>query len=96
MKQVQISAQSEYADLIRNIFEHQSIDYYVLIPRTEGRNRDGRHEGTQVFPGTLMLAFVRVADDQVDSLLEKLAAFRDEKTAHRHLEAIVLPIDKQL
>lgn len=96
MKQVQVTVQSEYADLIREIFEQQEINYYVLIPRAEGRNRDGRHEGTQVFPGTLMLALVRVADDRVDSLLEKLREFRDEKAAHRHLEALVLPIDKQL
>lgn len=96
MKQVQVSVQSEYADLIREIFEQQEVDYYVLIPRTEGRNLDGRHEGTQVFPGTLMLALARVQDDRVDTLLEKLAEFRDEKTAHRHLEALVLPIDRQL
>lgn len=96
MKQVQVSVHSEYAELICDILEDQEIDHYVLIPRAEGRNNDGRHEGTQVFPGTLMLAFIRVPDDKVDALLEKLAEFRDEKKAHEHLEALVLPIERQL
>jgi hypothetical protein len=38
----------------------------------------------------------QVDSSQLEPLLRDLAAFRDERPAHAHLEALVLPVERRL
>ncbi len=96
MKLVQIQFHSEYAEAIEAILDDHGISAWLRIPRIEGRDVHGKHDGSQAFPGHLTLVQAVAADDGVDALLQALAAFRDRKPAHGHLTALVLPIEARV
>lgn len=96
MKELQISIHFEYAEHIEALLDEHEVAHYVVIPRAEGRDRDGRHDGSQVFPGTLTLVVAQLEDVAVDGVMEDLRSFRDAKSAHRHLEAAVIPVEQRL
>jgi len=37
-----------------------------------------------------------VPEEKIDALFEDLQAFRREKDAHQHLQALILPVERQL
>jgi hypothetical protein len=39
---------------------------------------------------------VQLKDEQIDRLFGDLEAFRKSKPAHRHLQAVVLPVERSL
>lgn len=94
MKLVVISVHFEYADVIEQIIDGHDVPHYFVFPRIEGRDNEGFHEGSQVHPGNLTAVHARMEDDAVDALLDDLQAFRVEKKAHRHLEAMVLDVQR--
>ena len=96
MKLVQVSFHFEYADSIDRIVEGRDVKHYVRYPQIVGYDREGKHDGSQVFPGNTAVVQAIVEDDAVDGLLEDLARFREAKRAHWHLEAIVLPVERRL
>lgn len=96
MKLVQITVHFEYADDIEAILDAQQIAHFVVYPMIEGKDTNGRHEGTQVHPGNLTVIQAQVEDDRVNSTFEKLRNFREARPSHKHLEALVLPIEKRL
>lgn len=96
MKFLHLTVRFEYADAVGRILDRHPVDHYVRIRRTEGRDRDGKHFGTQVFPGSVSVLQAQVPEDVLDELLEDLRAFRDESEAHAHLEAVVLPVERRL
>jgi hypothetical protein len=96
MKLVQVNFHFEYSDVIDDIVENNGVTQYVRHPRIVGYDSEGKHDGTQVFPGNTAVIQALVEDDRVDALLTKLAHFRAEKRAHQHLEAFVMPVERQL
>ncbi|MBS3733036.1 MAG: hypothetical protein KGY42_09020 [Desulfobacterales bacterium] len=96
MKFMHITFHFEYADNIEQILDRHEIENFVRYPMREGRDRDGKHYGTQVYPGSTTVVQAQVPDDQVADMLRDLKAFRDKKNSHRHLEALVLPIEQRL
>lgn len=96
MKLVQIMFHFEYADAIERIVDGHGITEYARYPMIEVRDLDGKHYGTQVHPGSGTVMQAVVGDDRVDALLADLAAFREQKPAHRHLQALVMPIERRL
>ncbi len=94
MKLVMVSVHFEYTDVIEAIIERHDVQHYLVYPRIDGRDSDGFHEGSQVHPGNLAALHVRVDDDAVDALLDDLQAFRVEKKAHNHLEALVVNVER--
>jgi hypothetical protein len=62
----------------------------------EGKDREGKHYGSQVFPGSVAVVQAQVGEDRLGAVLSDLEAFRDSKEVHKHLEALVLPIEKRL
>ncbi len=94
MKLVMVSVHFEYTDVIEEIIERHDVQHYLVYPRIEGRDSEGFHEGSQVHPGNLAALHVRVDDDAVDALLDDLQAFRVEKKAHNHLEAVVVNVER--
>ena len=96
MKFIHITVHFEYTDEIEARLDAADVDRYACYPGMEGRDTSGKLEGTQIFPGNITVLQAIVDDDQVDRILESLRQFRDERAGHRHLEAVVLPIERRL
>lgn len=96
MKLLLVTFQFQYADEIEALLTSHGAADRVRHPRISGRDRDGRHEGSQAFPGHMAAIQAFVAEDQVEALLTALRNFRDAKPAHAHLRAAVLPLERTL
>ena len=96
MKLVHIMVHFEFADRIAQILDRQGIGVFARYPMIEGKDNAGKHYGTQVFPGNVSVIQAQVIDSKIDDLLRDLRAFKKEKQAHHHLEAVVLPIERRL
>lgn len=96
MQLVQITFHFEFWERIEEILSRQDVPHFIHYPSMHGKDSEGRHYGTQVFPGSISVVQVRLEDDRVDDLLDELRRFREERDAHRHLDAIVLPVARTL
>lgn len=96
MKLVQISFRFEYTEMIERILDRHDLTDFVRHAMIQGRDCDGKHYGSQVFPGNMVVVQAQVPPDNIDALLDDLQRFREEKPAHRHLQALVLPIERRL
>jgi len=96
MKFVHISFRFEYTDHIEAILDRHDVSDYVRYPMVEGKGSDGKHFGTQVFPGSYYVVQARVEDDQLKALFEELDAFRLRKKAHEHLRAMAISVSDSL
>jgi hypothetical protein len=96
MKLLHVTLQFQYAEEIEGLLAERGVVDLVRHPRVAGRDRDGRHDGSQAFPGHMAAIQAFVPEGQVAPLLEDLRAFRDAKPAHAHLRAAVLSVDETL
>ncbi len=95
-KLVQIHVHFEYTEAIEGILDRHEIAEAVRYPMMDGRDRDGKHYGTQIFPGNVTVVQAVVDESGLDALFEDLERFRAAKAAHAHLQALVLPIERRL
>ncbi|MFW5738742.1 MAG: PG0541 family transporter-associated protein [Myxococcota bacterium] len=93
MKLMHITMEFQYADMIESILDEHDVCDYVRYPMMLGKDRQGKHHGSKVFPGNLSVLQALVHDEDVDSLLEDLRAFQIERNAHRHLRAVVVAVE---
>ncbi len=96
MKLVAITFHFEYTEAIEDILDRHGIADYVRFRMMEGKDAEGKHFGSQVFPGNSSVVHAQVPEDTLDAVLDELRRFRDAKPAHRHLQALVLPIERRL
>lgn len=96
MKLLHLSFHFEYGEMIESILDRHEVADYVRYSMVEGKDRDGKHFGTQVFPGNVTAIQAQVPDEKVDALLDDLQSFRQEKDAHRHLQALIIPVERRL
>ena len=96
MKLVHLSFQVQYADPVERLLERHRLKNWVRYGRIAGHDRDGRHDGSQAFPGNVTAVQVLVPDDRLDGLLDDLEDFRNAKRVHRHLVAAVMPVERSL
>ena len=96
MKLLYLSFHFEYAEIIDAILDRHGLSDYVRYSMVEGKDRDGKHFGTQVFPGNVTVIQAHIQEDKIDALFNDLQVFRKEKDAHRHLTALILPVERQL
>ena len=96
MKLMHITVHFEYSDSIEAILDDHDIRDYARYAMREGKDRDGKHYGTQVYPGNTTIFQAQVPDEKVEAIFRNLKAFKEAKSAHRHLEAIVLPVEQRL
>jgi hypothetical protein len=96
VKLVHVTFQFQYAEEIEALLATHGVVDLVRHPRIAGRDRDGRHDGSQAFPGHMAAIQALVPERRVASLLDDLRAFRDAKPAHAHLRAAVLSVDETL
>jgi hypothetical protein len=96
MKLLHVTFQFQFQEEIEAILMDNDIQHFVTLPMMEGRDETGRHEGSQVFPGNLTVIQAQIPDDMVNHVLNDLQSFRGEKDSQRHIQAMVLPVEKSL
>jgi hypothetical protein len=96
MKLLHLTYHFEFSDRIETILDAHDIQNYVRHTPVAAKDCDGRHYGSKVFPGHNALVQAQVPDAAAESLFEKLKAFKEEAEAHRHLNAVLLPVDDYL
>lgn len=96
MKLVRVVVHFEYGEAVEEILDRHGVEHFVRFPFMEGKDAEGKHFGTQVFPGSVSALDALVPEDALEPLLESLASFRDARAAHGHLEAYVLPVERRL
>ena len=96
MKFVHIAYHFEFTELVEKILDGCEITEYVRYPLVDGCDVDGKHFGTQVFPGNNAVIQALMAEEKVTGLLEALGRFREEKKAHEHLRAAVIGIERKI
>ncbi len=96
MKLVRIAVQVQYGDAVQGILADLGVPAWTRHERIGGRDVDGRHDGSQAFPGSMTALVARVPDDEVGPLLDALEEFRGARATHRHLEAYVVAVERSL
>ncbi len=94
MKLVHISFRFEYTDQVEEILDEEGVEDFVRYPMMEGLDQDGKHYGSQVFPGSVTVMQALVPDERLQGVLDRLQSFRERKKAHNHLRAAVLPVEQ--
>lgn len=96
MKLVQIHLHFEYGETIEALLDRHKVVEWVRYPMTDGRDREGKHFGSQIFPGNFTVVQALVDEDVVPKLFAELQQFREHKPAHWHLQALVMPVEQLL
>ena len=96
MKLVFISFHFEYTEEIEAILDRNDIRDFVRYPMLESKDIDGKHFGSQIFPGNSSVVQALVDEERLPALRKELKAFWEAKDSHRHLQAFVLPIEANL
>jgi hypothetical protein len=96
LKLLHLTFHHEFSDAVERILDRHGVSDYVLHPMTHGRDLDGKHYGSKIYPGNITVVQALVEDGRVSDLLEEVKAFRDEKASHAHLRAAVMPVERQL
>jgi hypothetical protein len=96
MKLLHLTFHFEYTDIIEAILDRHEIAEYARYSMVAGKDCEGKHFGTQVFPGNVAVVQAQIAEGKIEALFTDLQKFREEKAAHRHLQALILPIERRL
>ena len=96
MKFVHITFRFQYTDDIDKMLDDHGITDYMRYPMMQGKDIEGKHFGTKIFPGNFTVIQALVEDGKVAGLLEDIRAFRKSKPARHHLRAVVMPVESCL
>lgn len=96
LKIVQINYHFEYSEDIEAILEAREIANFVRYAMIEAKDREGKHYGSKIYPGSSSVVQALVPDDTLDGLLEDLEDYRKAESSHAHLTAVVLPVEKSI
>ncbi|MFO7820761.1 MAG: hypothetical protein R6V56_01685 [Lentisphaeria bacterium] len=95
-KFLHITFHFEYTDQVERILDDNGINDYIRVSMIEGRDCDGKHYGTQVYPGNSSVIQAVVDDDKLDAVMQGLREFKQAKNTRHHLQALVLPVEQEL
>ncbi len=96
MKFIHISFHFEYGGVIEKILDSNEVKDYVRYPMIESKDCDGKHFGTQVYPGNASVIQAMVEEEKIEKLFAELEDFKTEKKSHHHLRAVVLPLEREI
>jgi len=96
MKLLFIMYHFEYSEEIEAILDKHRIQDYVRHPMLESKDIDGKHFGSQVYPGNSSMVQAMIDEDTVQPIMDELQAFQQAKTSQHHVQAFVLPIEQRL
>ncbi len=94
MKFVHISVHFEYGKAMVEILDSHGVCDYVRYSMIESKDIEGKHFGTQVFPGNASVIQALVKEDVIEELFKELKEFKNKKMSRHHLRAVVFPIEK--
>jgi hypothetical protein len=96
LKLIQIYYHFEFSDSIEEILDKRRIPWFVRYAMVEGKDRDGKHYGSKVYPGTSAVVQALVPEESADELMRDLREFRESEDSHRHLTVVVLTVETVL
>jgi hypothetical protein len=96
MKFLHITYHFEFSDRIEALLERHAIPNFVRYPMVQGKDSDGKHYGTKVYPGKAEVVQAQVPEEALDGLLHDLKQFKQAETSHRHLTVLVWPVENML
>lgn len=96
LKLIHIHYHFEFSEAIEAILSDRDIQNFVRYPMVHGRDADGKHFGSKVFPGSSAVVQALVPDQGLERLLADLKAFKASQDSHRHLTAAVVPVEHLL
>lgn len=96
MKFVHITYRFEYNDAIEQILDQCQVKEFARYSMVEGQTLDGKHYGTQVFPGNLNVVQAQVPEEKLNDLFQQLKQFQQQKSSHQHIQAVVLPVERRI
>lgn len=96
MKFLHLTYHFQYTEAIEVILDDHDIQDYTRYSMVEGKDDQGKHFGSQVYPGNVSVVQAQVPKSVIEDLLDDLREFRDQNQAHEHLEALILPIERRL
>ncbi len=96
MKLLQLSFRFEYRETMENILDGYQLTDYICYPMIEGKDSDGKLQGSKVHPGNMTVIQAQVSEEQIDSLLDELKEFKQAKPSHEHLQALLIPLERRL
>ena len=96
MKLLHITFHYEYWEDIEAILDKHQIADFVRISMVQAKDRDGKHHGNQIYPGNSCVIQAQITEEGVEGLLADLRQFKESKDSHRHLQALVLPVEQRL
>jgi hypothetical protein len=96
MKFLHVTYHFEFSDRIEALLDRHDIPNYVRYPMIQGKDCDGRHFNTKVFPGSAEVVQAQVPDDSLEGLLKDLKQFKEAEESHRHLTVLVLQVENVL
>lgn len=95
-KLVHIFHRFEFKEPIEAILDRHGVESFARVAMAEGRDKDGKHHGSQVFPGNMSLVQALVDDERVEALLDDLRRFKQARPAHGHVRVAVVGVDRFL
>jgi hypothetical protein len=96
LKLVQIHYHFEFSESVEKILEQREVGNFVRYPMVAGKDRDGKHDGSKVYPGRSSVVQALVANEQAEELLADLESFKSAERSHQHLVAVVVPVEAVL
>jgi hypothetical protein len=96
LKLVHIHYHFEFSEAIEAILDRQKIRNFVRYSMVDGKDRDGKHYGSKVYPGSSSVVQALVPDRSLTPLMEDLKEFKEAEDSHRHLTAAVLAVETLL
>ncbi|TVM14684.1 hypothetical protein DPQ33_16885 [Oceanidesulfovibrio indonesiensis] len=96
MKLVMITYRFEYNESMERILSRHGLVNYIRIPQAQGADRDGKHDGSKIFPGHMAQVWIQAQEEDVDALLGDIEEFKNARQAHKHVTAMVLGVEKHL
>lgn len=96
MKLVMITYRFEYNEPMERILSRHGLVDYVRLPRAQGSDKDGKHDGSKIHPGHMAQVWAQVQDNDADSLLEDIKEFKNAKQGQEHVTALVLGVEKTI
>jgi len=96
MKLLFIIFHFEYSDAIEELLDKHNVRDYVRHPMLESKDLDGKHFGTQVYPGNSSMVQAMVDEDELQPIMDELQAFQQAKASQHHVQAFVVPIEQRL
>jgi hypothetical protein len=94
VKLLYLSFPFQHTEAVESILRRHPLGNYVVYARVAGRNEEGRHDGSQAFPGSLAVIQAQLMEEDLEGLLKDLRAFREEKKKNRFLQALTIPVEQ--